>query len=218
VRLAEAREEAVRSRTRYRKLQTVLATLLGISPDVEFSLDNSDESPLTVPQTYAEALALALRQRPDLKKIRVQLERSRLQIEAARSGYLPSVDFVGRYYFDDSQLSYDADRRNWTAAIRLNWELFGGFRTRAEELRAQAAFEALQEKDRKTLLAVKREVRSACLNLEEAAARLAVMRKSVASAEESLRLVRIQHDGGSATITRYLEAELDRNRAKMRKA
>jgi outer membrane protein TolC len=218
VRLAEAREAVVSSRNHHRTLQTVLATLLGLSPDVELALEKSAGSELTVPLTYEEALALALRQRPDLKKIREQLDQSQLRIEAARSGYLPSVDVIGRYYFDDSRLSYDFDRRNWTAAILLNWEIFGGFRTRAETHRAEAAFEALQEMDRKTLLAVKREVRNACLNLEETVARLAVVRKSVASAEESLRLVRIQYEGGSATITRYLEAELDRNRAKMRAA
>ncbi len=37
-------------------------------------------------------------------------------------------------------------------------------------------------------------------------------------AEESLSLVKKQYEGGSATITRYLEAELDRNRARTRSA
>lgn len=218
VRLAEAQEAVVSSRNRYRTLQTVLATLLGISPDVELPLESSVQLNLTIPETYEAALALALQQRPDLKKIREQLDQSRLQIDAARSGYLPSIDFIGQYYLNDASLSYDADRRNWTAAILLNWELFSGFRTRAGEHKAQAAFEALQEMDRKTLLAVKRDVRRAYLNLEEAVARRAVAGKSVTSAQESLRLVKIQFEGGSATITRYLEAELDRNRAQMRAA
>lgn len=218
VRLAEAHEAVVRSRNRYRALQTVLTTLLGLSPDTVLPLETPTQWQPAVPETYPEALALALHRRPDLKKVREQLDRSRLQIDAARSGYLPSVDFIGRYYFNDSALSYDIERRNWTAAILLNWELFSGFRTRAAERKAQAAFEALREMDRKTLLAVKREVRQAYLSLEEAVARLVVARKSVASAEESLRLVKIQHEGGSATVTRYLQAELDRNRAKMRAA
>ena len=70
--------------------------------------------------------------------------------------------------------------------------------------------------DRKTILNAKLEVKNAYLNLGEAQARVAVVRKSVASAEESLKLVKMQYEGGSATITRYLEAELDRNRAKIR--
>jgi len=38
----------------------------------------------------------------------------------------------------------------------------------------------------------------------------------VASAEESLELVKIQYEGDSATVIRYLEGELARNTAKIR--
>jgi outer membrane protein TolC len=43
-----------------------------------------------------------------------------------------------------------------------------------------------------------------------------VTRASVAQAEESLRLVKKQYEGGSATVTRYLDAELDRSRTEIR--
>jgi outer membrane protein len=39
---------------------------------------------------------------------------------------------------------------------------------------------------------------------------------SVASAEESLRLVKNYYIGGSVPVTRFLEAELDLNRARVR--
>ena len=39
---------------------------------------------------------------------------------------------------------------------------------------------------------------------------------AVDKAEESLDLVKKQYEGGSATVTRYLEAELDRNQARIR--
>jgi len=42
-----------------------------------------------------------------------------------------------------------------------------------------------------------------------------VTEASVAQAEESLSLVRKEYEGGSATITRYLEAELALNRARI---
>ena len=46
--------------------------------------------------------------------------------------------------------------------------------------------------------------------------KLAVSKASVEQAEESLSLVKKQYEGGSATITRYLDAELARNRARIR--
>ena len=52
--------------------------------------------------------------------------------------------------------------------------------------------------------------------MSEAKARLSVAKASVAQAEESLNLVRIQYEGGSATITRYLDAELALNTVRVR--
>ena len=45
-----------------------------------------------------------------------------------------------------------------------------------------------------------------------------VARRSVLMAEENLELVKKQYEGGSVTITRYLESELDRNPARIRAA
>jgi outer membrane protein TolC len=139
-----------------------------------------------------------------------------MAVDLAGSGYKPAIDFVGRWYVDDADLDYDLDRDNWTAALMLNWAFFDGFTTRADTSKAKATLEELLAVDRKTVLAVKLDVKNAYLNLEEARARYRVAQKSVANAEESLNLVKLQYEGGSATITRYLDAELDRNRSKIR--
>jgi outer membrane protein TolC len=216
VRLAQAREEVVRSGNRLKTLLTALTNILGFSPEVEIQLADTDTETLQIPAGFKKGIAFALASRPDLKKIREQIVQSRMALDMAGAGYLPSVDLYGKLYFDDPHLSYDWDRKNWTAAVLLNWEFFSGFSTRAEKKKASATLEEVMAVDRKTVLNVKLEVKNAYLDLEAARTRLAVARKSVASAEESLKLVKLQYEGGSATITRYLEAELDRNRAKMR--
>ena len=59
------------------------------------------------------------------------------------------------------------------------------------------------------------EVKSAYLDLKEANARLTVAETRVTMAEESLALVKKQFEGGTATITRYLEAELAVNQSRI---
>jgi outer membrane protein TolC len=216
VRLAQAREEIVRSSNRFKTLLTALANILGVSPEIEIQLSDAESEAIQLPEDFKEGITFALMSRPDLKKIREQIVQSRMALDLAGTGYLPSVDLFGRLYFNDPHLSYDWDRKNWTAGVLLNWEFFNGFSTRAEQKKASATVEEMLAVDRKTVLNVKLEVKNAYLNLEAARARLEVARKSVASAEESLKLVKLQYEGGSATITRYLEAELDRNRAKIR--
>ena len=139
-----------------------------------------------------------------------------MAIDMSRSGYLPRIDFQTRYYVADPEMAYDLDRDNWTAGIMLNWDLFTGFSTKADEKKAEALLKQMLAADRKSVLSVKLDVKNAYLKADEAKARFEVTEKSVAMAEESLKLVQKQYEGGSATITRFLEAELARNRARIR--
>ena len=96
----------------------------------------------------------------------------------------------------------------------LNWDLFTGMSTDAQVRAAAAGLERMLAVDRKTTRQVQLEVKSAYLNLTAAQARCRVSRASLASADQSLTLVQRQFDGGAATVTRYLEAELDLTRAR----
>ncbi|MGM0452807.1 MAG: TolC family protein [Thermodesulfobacteriota bacterium] len=220
VRLARAREQVVESTNRYQLALASIAHLMGLDPSVLAERKN----PLTaekhqlpeIPDTYESGIIHALQHRPELAKIRKQLVKSRMGLDAAKSAYLPSVDLMGKYYFDDANFDYDSGRENWTTALTLNWDLFAGFSRGARVSAADAMVKEMLAADRQATLGVKLEVKSAYLNKEEARSRYEVAESSVAAAEESYRLVKQHYKGGAVTITRYLEAELDRNRARTR--
>lgn len=220
VRLAQAREQLVKSKNRYQLALAGLAHLLGLDPSALIEKKNrlaeADRQIREAPDTYEQGLARALKFRPELGKVRAQLVKSRMGLDAAKSAYLPSLDLMGKYYLDDPNFDYDTDRENWTAALMLNWDLFTGFSRGARVSRADAMVKEMIAADRQATLGVKLDVRSAYLNLEEARSRYEVAESSVAAAEESYRLVKQHYQGGAATITRYLEAELDRKRARIR--
>ena len=73
--------------------------------------------------------------------------------------------------------------------------------------------EAIREKTR---LEIEDELRRAWSALDEAVQRMKVAEAGSASAEEALRLVNEQYHGGTATVTRYLEAETARANASLR--
>lgn len=217
--LARAQENLVESRNRYQLAQAALVHLMGLEPagkETELNLVDEEYPDLAGgPATFEEALAHALAHRPELEKARKALIKSQMGLDASKAGYLPRVDLVGKYYVDDAHLEYDRDRENWTAAILFNWDLFAGFSTRAGIQQADAAVREMLAVDRKATLSVKLDVKKAFLNLEAARARYEVAAASVENAEESYRLVKEYYRGGAVTITRYLAAELDRNRAKI---
>ena len=214
VRMAESEELLVQSNNRERLAKTALAEILGVNPESPINIEQAKAYAIDVPENDSAALDFALLNRPELASVREKLRQSKMALDAARAGYLPRLDFQTRYYMDDPEMRYSTDRDNWTAGLYLNWDIFNGFATKAERAEAMANLRQTLAADRKTLLAVKFEVKKAYLNLDEAEQRLKVATSTVKTAEETYHLVKRQYEGGSANITRYLEAELAFSRAR----
>ena len=217
VRLANAREDMVRSQSNLKATLAGLAQVMGLDPDTSLKLTAAAVQPVELPQNYNDGIVYALKHRPELKKVREQLVQSHIAMDLAHAGYWPRIDLTAHYYLDDPNLSYSTNRYNWTAAVMLNWDIFTGFSTRSAEAKALAVLEEMMSANRKTVLAIKSDVKNAYLKMDEVLARMQVTEKSVAMAEESLQLVKQQYEGGSVGITRYLETELALSRARTRK-
>lgn len=216
VRLAQAREDVVRSRNGMQMASAALANVLGVAPDQPIQIKAGDLRSMDVPATYQQGILLALKKRPELQTVREQLRQSRMAMDLAGGDYWPTVDLQGKYYYDDPDFRFDdIERQNWTVAMVLNWYFFTGMSTPAGRRIADARLAEMLAADRKAVLGIQLDVKNAYLKNDAAAARLEVAEKSVNSAEESLSLVKKQFEGGSATITRYLEAELARNSARI---
>ena len=216
VRLAQAGEDLIKAENNYSLAIASLSNLLGADPDTPVALQEGEELPLDLPDKYNSGLVHALANRPELEKVRRQIIHSCLAMDMARAEYLPRIDAQARYYLDDPGLSFETGRYNWTAGIILNWGLFTGFSTKARVEKSRAVLEEMLAADRKTTQSIQLDLKTAYLRLAEAKARCKVAKASIAQAEESLSLVRKQYEGGSATITRYLDAELAYNRARIR--
>ena len=215
VRLAQTREDVVRAENGHSLALASLADILGLDPDLRLAPTGEGDVPMEVPAEYEAGIPRALASRPELMKVREELLRSRMGIDSARAGYLPRVDARASYYMDDADAGFETSRDNWIAGIILNWDLYTGRSTDARVRKASHLLDEMRAADRKTVQSIRLDVKTAYLKLNEARARVAVTEAGVAQAEESLRLVRKQFEGGSATITRYLDAELARNRARL---
>jgi outer membrane protein len=159
VRVAETEEILVQTRNRQRLAKAALAEILGVEPEVPFGLAEATPRAIGVPEDPFAALDYALVHRPELAGIREKLRRSKMAVDAARAGYLPQVDFMTRYYADDPEMKYSTDRDNWTAGLYLNWKIFDGFLTRSDRAEALSHLQETMAADRKTLLAVKFDVK-----------------------------------------------------------
>ncbi len=216
VRLAQARENVIKAENNYKLSLSALANLLGADPDTNIALSGAEWQPVELPGDYRAGLLEALGKRPELLKARQKLVQTAMALDMKKAGYLPSVNAQAKYYSDDSGLEYDKKRANWMAGAVFDWDIFAGFSTKAGVQKARAVLDQMFAADRKTTLSIQLDVKTAYLRFSEAKARLAVAQASVAQAEESLNLVKKQYEGGSATITRYLDAELALHTARVR--
>ncbi|MBW1671180.1 MAG: TolC family protein [Deltaproteobacteria bacterium] len=216
VRLAQTMENLIRAQNNYKLTLAALANLMGADADTEIELSGGEWRPVELPADYDDGIVTAMGIRPELLKARKQIIQSSMALDMEKGGYLPRLDAQGRYYSDDPGLSYNGNRANWVAGGILNWDVFTGFSTGAKVRKARAVLDQMLAADRKTTQSVQLDVKTAYLRMSEAKARLSVAKASVAQAEESLNLVGIQYEGGSATITRYLDTELALNTARVR--
>ena len=215
VRVAEARKHLVQSRNLFSTTLNALTTLLSLEPLETLNLATDCECPVALPGGYEEAVDKALGTRPEMIRAMERVKKAGLGIKAARSAYLPVVDLAGRYYLDSDDLDYAASRDNYTAAMTLQWDLFTGLTTGQEILQARQELTRALAFQQLMRLRILKELRNAFLDLEDATERLGVAETSVAMADETLILVKKRYQGGSDTVTRYLESELARNRARI---
>lgn len=220
VRLAEAEERVIRSVNARKLTLAALANLVGEDADTELSLiaEESAQFPTgEIPELYELAVAEAMAKRPELLQARHRVENAAMDVSSKWRGYLPRADGAARVYWTSTDFDYRAQRRNWFAGVTLSWDLFEGGSRRAQVARARSVLDEMLHADRKAALAIQLDVKTAYLRIDGSRARLDVTEASVEQAEESLSLVRSQYEAGTATITRYLEAELMATQAKMRR-
>lgn len=208
VRLAETRENVVRAGNAYHLSLNALTYLLGLDPEVEITLDEKDWEPAELPATYEEGMTVALANRPELAQVRDKLLAASYRRDLSNTGYFPELEVYGSYYFEDRDFQYSSNRDDWTVGVALSWNVFDGFLTYANTVGAKAALEEMLVVEHKTVLSVKHEVDAAYRKWREAEERSRVLELAVQQAEENLDLVKNQFEGGAATITRYLDAEL----------
>ena len=157
----------------------------------------------------AAALVTAGHQRPELQQANRQVALRDQAIRAAAAASKPTVSLYGNYGFHAYPFSDDPAhaRDGFTVGARVSWPLFDGFlaRGRVQQAQAQRTQAALDETD--TRRAVELEVRQAYSDYRQALELLEAQKKTVAAAEESLRLADSRFKAGAGTQLDVLSAQ-----------
>lgn len=217
VQLAEAKDAEIRAANAIELAQSMLKTLLGLSSNESFAITENPENTLPdSPASFDDLLNQALTNHPELKAAEKKVAIAEQQLSAAKGAHLPRANAFVSYGSDSKDLAFSSNRDNVTAGVMVEVDVFSGFATQEKIKKAEHEVTAAQEAARQARLSIENQLKSAQLKLQEALNRAKVTEVSVQSAEEALRLVNEQRNAGVVTVTRYIEAEVARDRAHTR--
>lgn len=217
VQLAEAQDTKIQTVNAIELTKIGLKSLLGIAALEPFEIDPSDNWNMPeAKQTFENLLSTALSQRPETQTANKHIEIAQKKLNAAKGAYLPTADAYVSYGSDSKDLDYSTNRDNVTAGVMVELDIFSGFRDSNKIKLAEHQLAIAQKSAKQTQLAIENAVKSAHLKLLEALARIQVTSSSVAASDEALRLVHEQRKAGTVTVTRYIEAEVARDKSHAR--
>jgi outer membrane protein TolC len=154
--------------------------------------------------------------RPELLAAKNRESAAQSELRGAQSGYLPRVNAIGSLDHDYGWVT-GGDGHSYTAGVRLQWDLWDGFSSRAKTREARAKVGSAREEQRKLRLALDLELEQARLDLQAAEERLAVTAKTVEQAEESAKITRDRFEQGLAISTQLIDAETALTGARVRR-
>ncbi len=216
VRMAEAREALITATNQLELSWAILENVMGARLPRLNLPSRLPPAPWTDHIDNVEnAVAQAVRQRPEVGAMNGQHQAAVANIEAARSGNRPSVNLFGNYSLWSPNL-YNGTN-NLFVGLGASLNLFDGGRTRSAVQAAQARVAELAAKQERLLLDIELEVRRAYLALSDAQGRFQVTEQAVSQAAESYREIGVRYEGQAATITQFIDAQSALTSAEVRR-
>jgi outer membrane protein TolC len=212
VQLSQSRENLVQANHALALAKRGFLNVLGLkSGEVEMADPEMSEALLKEPLTHDYGA------RPELAAARDAVRAARANLRAAEGGRHPTVDAFADYGYDHGW-DMDGSGNSFLAGVRVNLNVFDGFRTTARIRAEREQLRAAEERVRQEELNISFEVERARLAYEQAKERLEVTAKIVTQARESAELSRARFEEGVILSSELIDTETRLTEARARRA
>lgn len=213
VKLAQAQEDLIKAQNGVQLAIAALNTAIG--------KDIIPPAGLPAPAEQGECIDPAkqgmgtIDRRPELAAAKRMTLLKEREYSGAIRGYSPVINAFGSYDWDTD---YHADPQgSYTVGVSARWDLFTGFRRPSAIAEKKAEWRASQRDQEKIRADLRLDLKQAYLRSVEAFKRVSVVKKSVESAEEALRITSNRYKEGAANITELLTAQVGLTAMRTRK-
>ena len=144
-----------------------------------------------------------LKQRPDIQVALQQVKLRETQVTIAKGAHLPSLDFVGNYYFDRTGILQTSE---WDAAVLVSVPIFEGGRTQAMVREAVENRKVAELDSKQTLRSAERDLLILYQHFIASVSQIETMRDALKKAEEGYKLNLRDYSYGQATNLDVLQS------------
>jgi outer membrane protein len=208
--LAEAARRIIESEANLRKRYADLALATGWDAVYRQEMPAASEvafRPEILNYSEDRLISMALRFRPEIKRLELLAQAAAAAIDQARGGHLPVLSFQGSISRGGN---YDWAQEGRSYGLYLSVPLFQGLRVEGAIVELEALHRQALQVCAQMRLNVTQQTRLAYQDLQETLAKVEVSRNQVASAEENWRLVESSYMAGLATALELSEARTNR--------
>ena len=204
VKLAQAREDAIRAKN---GVQLAIASL-----NTAIGSDLISSSGLAIPgreeiREKPEGLDFSLvENRPELKAVHAMTRIKEHAYEKVSREYRPTMSAFGSYDFDSGD--FEEFENSYLMGVMAEWEFFDGYQRPNKARAAKAEWQTAKNEALKTRNDLRLDLHQAYLKAMDAWERLEVSEKSIESAGEALRITAELYKEGAAEITVLLTAQV----------
>ncbi len=155
-----------------------------------------------------QLLKKAKSNRPEVYKIKHNIEMAKAGIGIAQSNYWPQIGLFGNYKYHKGDEPVIEWKEDWMVGANVSVDIWNWGETKAQVGQARAALRELEHLEAQLKDGIALEVKSALLSLEEAKKRIKVSEKAVIQAQESLSSAQIGYKNGRVDNVEVLAAQL----------
>lgn len=206
-RLQISRERKVFIAQSMRDAVAVYQQVFGHAPDID-SIDDVEIMNTELPATLEKAMEIAMASNADIQQSKLQSRKAQKQIGLEQSGYYPSVDLVG-YYGAESNVNQIERRREASALLKFNWNLFSGNETRSRAAAALSTYESVVDREVAVERKVQENVHTAWNQLQNGRERQDLLQNAAKIASEVMAFRKRLRDAGKETAINVLDAEVE---------
>ncbi len=213
VEVANLKPDLIQARNNLRLSRESLANLLSLS-STSLKLEGElSFEPLKI--SLEVAIARALKERSDLKNLKLQKEMSEVAVKLTEVQNRPRLALIGNYQYQNPSGGEDEWGEDWNLNLVLSIPLFDGWANRARVAQRRSQIKQIDLSLRGLEAGIDLEIKKAFWDLEASEERIYAQEKNIEQAEEALSIADVRYKSGAITNLEVLDAQLALTRVRV---